>query len=138
MYDYSFSVPFNTISLLYLYVIAIRVIVFDYAPISYVFWDGYLLPKLLDKARNSNRKTIKKGSLYVFNNSDKQDPFWKGVYGVVYKLNACPFCKGVWAGYILYFLVIFHYSGIDLLQIADFALFSWSCGVVSLLASKYV
>lgn len=137
MNEYSFSIPLTNITLLYIYAISLRIILFDYAPISYTFWDKYVLPKLLDKAKNSNRKTTKKGDLFIFTNDSKQEPFWKGIYGVVYKLNACSFCKGCWGGYIIYSLFIlnpntFH---LDLIQVIDFAMFSWSCGVVSLIVS---
>lgn len=143
MNEYSFSIPLTNIALLYIYAVTLRVVLFDYKVPRY-FWNN-LLDRLRDKKELAielkNKKTIKKGSLYIYlfeNNVDSNFcSIWEKVYNIVYQLNACSFCKGCWGGYIVYSLFIldpntFH---LDLMQVIDFAMFSWSCGVVSLIAS---
>lgn len=146
MNEYSFSIPLTNIALLYIYAVTLRVVLFDYKVPRY-FWND-LLDRLKDKKeltiklnKISKKKTIKKDSLYIYvpeNNVDSSFcSIWERLYNIVYQLNACSFCKGCWGGYIVYSLFIlnpntFH---LDLMQVIDFAMFSWSCGVVSLIAS---
>lgn len=135
---YSDSVPLHTITLLYVYAISLRFLLFDYK-LSGMFWE-YLITKLQEKIQSSTKKTVTKGKLLVYLPEEKPNLYWIGILDVIGKLVRCPFCKGCWAGYILYSLFILNPNNlvIDIKQVIDFALFSWSCGVVSLLAAKYI
>lgn len=134
---YSISVPFNTISLLYLYAIALRFLLFDYK-LSGMFWE-YLIDKLNEKVKSSTKKTTTtKSNLLIYNSEEKPNQYLLGLLEVITKLIKCPFCKGCWSGYIIYLLFIFHYQGLDIKQVIDFALFSWSCGILSLISTSKV
>lgn len=135
MSNYSFSVPFNNIALLYVYAISLRFLLFDYK-LSGIFWE-YLITKLEEKVKSSTKKTTTtKSNLLIYNSEEKPNIYWTGLLEVITKLIRCPFCKGCWAGYILYSLFILNLEGIDFKQVIDFALFSWSCGVVSLISTS--
>lgn len=132
---YSTSVPFNNIALLYVYAISLRFLLFDYK-LSGMFWK-WLLDKLEDRVKASTKRTTTtKTNLLIYNSEEKPNQYLLGLLEVITKLVKCPFCKGCWAGYILYSIYIFHYQGLDIKQVIDFALFSWSCGVVSLLSTS--
>lgn len=139
MSSYFLSLSFNNIALLYVYAISLRFMLFDYK-LSGMFWE-YLISKLNEKIEASTKKTITtKTNLLIYNPKEKPNQYLLGLLEVINKLVRCPFCKGCWAGYILYSLFILNPENlvIDIKQVIDFALFSWSCGVVSLLASKYI
>lgn len=135
MYYYSLSVPFNNIALLYVYAISLRFMLFDYK-LSGLFWE-YLITKIQEKVESSTKKTTTtKSNLLIYNSNEKPSIYWLGILEVMNKLVHCPFCKGCWAGYIIYSIFIFHYHGVDIKQVIDFALLSWSCGVVSLISTS--
>jgi len=139
----------TNIALLYIYAVTLRIVLFDYKVPRY-FWN-LILDKLKEKKdlaielnKISNKKTIKKDNLYIYLPNNKEDTednnfcsIWERLYNVVYQLNSCSFCKGCWGGYIVYLLFILDFNTLhlDLMQVVDFAIFSWSCGVVSLIAS---
>ena len=105
MYYYSLSVPFNNITLLYVYAISLRFLLFDYK-LSGMFWE-YLIDKLENKVRASTKRTTTtKTNLLIYSSEEKPSVYWIGLYQVVNKLVKCPFCKGCWAGYFIYLVFI--------------------------------
>ena len=110
--------------------------IFDYK-ITATLW-RMLVDKLNEKVISSTKKTIKKGDLLLYTPESNPNIYWKGLYEIIDKLVRCPFCKGCWAGYFIYlFLVIdVSYLTLDIRQVTEFALFSWSCGVLSLVSTS--
>lgn len=109
---------------------------FDYK-ITAIFWKT-LLESLNEKILGSTKKTVKKGDLLLYMPESNPSIYWKGLYEIVNKLTRCPFCKGCWSGYFVYlFLVIdFSYLTLNIPQVVEFALFSWSCGWLSLISNQ--
>lgn len=134
MSSYLFSVPFNNIALFFLYANSTRFLLFDYK-ITGVLWQKLLL-LVKEKYELSTKRTQKKGELIIYSPDVPPNIYWLGLYKVLEKLLNCPFCKGCWGGYIIYFLFIFNYHGVDLRQIADFGIFSWCCGWLSLISNQ--
>lgn len=48
------------------------------------------------------------------------------------ELIVCPFCNGIWAGYVVFFIFKMQWIGITW-QILEFWLFALACGLVSLI-----
>lgn len=134
MSSYLFSVPFNNIALFFLYANSTRFLLFDYK-ITGVLWQRLLL-LVKEKYELSTKRTQKKGELIIYSLDVTPNIYWLGLYKVLEKLLSCPFCKGCWGGYIIYLLFIFNYHGVDLRQVADFAMFSWCCGWLSLISNQ--
>lgn len=124
------------IALLFLYAISLRFIMFDYV-IAANFWQR-LVEKINQKVIASTKTTTKKGGLLIYFPETKPDIYWYGLNKIIEKLVRCPFCKGCWAGYIIYFLLILDFNNLslDIQQVMDFALFSWSCGIISLVTTS--
>ena len=127
----------TNIALLFLYAISLRFILFYY-------WQSVwkdLEKKLKEKVISSSKKSQKTESgLIVVKLDAPQSWFWKGIYGIVHKLNICPFCQGCWAGYLVYLLLVVDFSNLSLniQQVIELAFFSWSCGIVSRLTSSKI
>lgn len=127
----------TNIALLFLYAISLRFILFFYWK---ELWED-LEKYLLQVVKSSTRKSKKRNSgLIVVTLNNQQSPFWKGIYGVVYKLNICPFCQGCWSGYLVYLLLVVDFTNLTLniQQVIEFAFFSWSCGIVSRLTTSKI
>lgn len=109
---------------------------FDYK-ITAVFWQTSV-EALNKKVVSSTKKTIKKGDLLLYSPESNPNIYWKGLYEIVDKLIRCPFCKGCWAGYFIYLFLIIDFNNLTLniQQVVEFALFSWSCGVLSLVSTS--
>ena len=109
---------------------------FDYK-ITAVFWQT-LIETLNEKVISSTKKTVKKGDLLLYSSESTPNVYWKGLYEVVNKLTKCPFCKGCWAGYFIYLFLVMNFSSLtlDISQVIEFALFSWSCGFLSLVSTS--
>jgi len=126
----------TNIALLFLYAISLRFMLFDYK-ITAVFWQTSV-EALNKKVVSSTKKTIKKGDLLLYSPESNPNIYWKGLYEIVDKLIRCPFCKGCWAGYFIYLFLIIDFNNLTLniQQVVEFALFSWSCGVLSLVSTS--
>lgn len=126
----------TNIALLFLYAISLRFMLFDYK-ITAIFWN-MLVDKLNEKVTSSTKRTIKKGDLLLYTPESNPDVYWKGLFEIVDKLIRCPFCKGCWSGYFIYLLLVIDVSdlNLDIRQVIEFALFSWSCGVLSLVSTS--
>ena len=48
------------------------------------------------------------------------------------ELLACPFCNGVWAGYVVFLIFKMEWIGVTW-QLLEFWLFSLTCGLISLI-----
>ena len=110
--------------------------IFDYK-ITATLW-RMLVDKLNEKVISSTKKTVKKGELLLYTPESSPNIYWKGLYEIVDKLVRCPFCKGCWAGYFIYLFLVINVSDLtlDIRQVTEFALFSWSCGVLSLISTS--
>jgi hypothetical protein len=131
---YLTSVSSNNIALLFLYAISTRFLLFDYKIIA-ILWEKLLLV-VREKYELSTKRTQKKGELIIYSQDVPPNIYWLGLYKTLEKLLGCPFCKGCWGGYIVYLLFVFHYQGIDIRQVMDFAVFSWCCGWLSLISNQ--
>ena len=109
---------------------------FDYK-ITAILW-GMLIEKLNEKLISSTKKTIKKGDLLLYTSESSPNIYWLGLCKVLEKLLSCPFCKGCWAGYIIYLFLVIDFSNLnlDIQQVIEFAFFSWSCGFLSLVSTS--
>jgi RNA polymerase subunit RPABC4/transcription elongation factor Spt4 len=127
----------TNIALLFLYAISLRFILFFYWKPC---WE--VLEKRVEEITIASSKKSKKrwSGLIVVTLNNSQSPFWKGIYGVIHKLNICPFCQGCWAGYLVYLLLAIDFSNLTLniQQVVEFAFFSWSCGIVSRLTTPKI
>jgi|SRR4028118_83004 Protein of unknown function (DUF1360). len=126
----------TNIALLFLYAISLRFMLFDYK-ITAVFWQT-LIETLNKKVISSTKKTVKKGELLLYSPESTPNIYWKGLYEIVDKLIRCPFCKGCWAGYFIYLFLVIDFSSLtlDIQQVIEFALFSGSCGFLSLVSTS--
>lgn len=126
----------TNIALLFLYAISLRFMIFDYK-ITATLWK-MLVDKLNEKVISSTKRTIKKGELLLYTPESTPSIYWKGIYEIVDKLIRCPFCKGCWSGYFIYLFLVIDISSLtlDIRQVVEFALFSWSCGVLSLISTS--
>lgn len=127
----------TNIALLFLYAISLRFILFFYWQLV---WEQ-LEKKLKEKVISSSKKSEKTESgLIVVKLDAPQSWFWKGIHGIVQKLNICPFCQGCWAGYLVYLLLVIDWNNLTLniQQVVEFAFFSWSCGIVSRLTTPKI
>lgn len=110
--------------------------VFDYK-ITATLWK-MLVDKLNEKVISSTKKSTKEDNLIIYNPKSSPNIYWKGLYEVVDKLISCPFCKGCWSGYFIYLFLVIDISNLtlDIRQVVEFALFSWSCGLLSLVSTS--
>ncbi len=127
----------TNIALLFLYAISLRFMVFYY----FQDWWKDLEKYLKEKVKCSTKKSEKTESgLIVVKLDVPQSTFWKGIYVVFDKLIGCHFCQGCWAGYLVYLILVVDFSNLTLniQQGVEFALFSWSCGIISRLTSSKI
>lgn len=141
---YLTSVSFNNIALLFLYANSTRFLLFDYK-ITAILWEKLLLTvKEKYELSTKRSKTVKIDSknkekeLIIYSPNVPPNIYWLGLYKTLEKLLNCPFCKGCWAGYIIYLLFIMNFNSlvIDIRQVMDFAIFAWCCGWLSLISNQ--
>jgi len=134
---YSFNLPSHNIALLFLYAISSRFLLFDYK-ITGLLWQKLLLWTKEQFELSTKKTQSSNANLIVYTTNEKPNIYWFGLYKTLEKLLACPFCKGCWSGYLVYLLFIFNPNdlNLDLREIMDFAMFSWSCGLLSYLSAQ--
>jgi hypothetical protein len=127
----------TNIALLFLYAISLRFILFFYWQECWKALEKRVKEITIASSKKSKKS---KSGLIVVTLNNSQSPFWKGIYGVVYKLNVCFFCQGCWAGYLIYLLLVIDFSNLilNIQQVVEFAFFSWSCGIISRLTTPKI
>ncbi len=107
----------------FIYAITLRYILFEYELLD-TFRDW------IDNKLNNFYSDNLQGNLILYLNH-KRSLSEVIVNDVLRKLGACSLCNGTWSGYIVYCIFVMNWGVLDLKQLVEFTLFSYSIGLIS-------